>query len=333
MPSFECVDGFNQECRCGRSSYPSGEYICCHDRRIPDAEADGSPDFDVYDFYCPRTQSLGSACVNDWMCKDGVCVDRVCEASEVLQTCPVGVYARESYPSGDVVCCSGGAVSTNVIDTFGKWYCAGSQTVGSACDANAMCASGVCSGLVCREEKLSDGEPCDFVYRRLRSTGDCYWDRTCADCLSGFCAKASFPSARNVCCGNGTVLSYTFEAYYCAGTQEIGSPCDRNELCSSGVCSVHRATKCDIGAACARGVCLEGAGLLSNASSSGNTSEVQDQRGLPPWGRPTGGGVYPYLAVVDWTYSFFPVYDKDNWKDVEPRVSVGLSQIGLNASA
>jgi hypothetical protein len=326
---YECAHGYGDcpgDGSCGRAGYPSGDYTCCDGSDTP--KVDVPPYIDgLFDWYCPRTQEFGEACVEDWMCETGPCVDGVCEGIGGEQECPLGVYARESYPSGDIVCCSGAAVSSNAINTFGKRYCAESFGVGSPCDANSMCSSGVCSGMVCREEKLSVGEPCDFVYKRGVSTGDCYWDGVCSDCRSGFCAKGSYPSGENVCCANRTVWSYTFEAFYCTGIQEIGSPCDSHAMCLSGACSVNRTTRCDAGAACARGACLENAATTSSTSAVGTTTNVHNRQDLPPWGRPTGGGVYPYLVVVDWTYFGVPVYDDENWKEVEPRVSCELMHL------
>jgi hypothetical protein len=94
------------------------------------------------------------------------------------------------------------------------------------CTKNSGCPSGVCSAEVCLAGKLQRGAPCpDF------EDGDCENNR---------CALDSYPSGKHVCCLNDSYIpppdNVTFE-HYCTAIQEVDSPCSRNEMCKSQVCS------------------------------------------------------------------------------------------------
>jgi hypothetical protein len=331
-----CINGKSDNCGetdgdCGRAKYPSGEYICCSFSGRADVKWNRPDTGYVYETYCPDTALDYEPCGADWMCvfngddgigcNNGVCAPKRRRLFDWSGWCPFSLQARESYPWGDYACCarnSTPALSSNHLDTWGARYCNRSFGLGASCDANAMCASGVCSGMVCREKRLGAGEPCDFVY----GTGgdDCYMDGTCADCESGYCAKGSYPSGVPVCCANDTIWSHTFESRYCAGIQGVGYPCDRHEMCSSGICSVHVVTNCAAGVACPKGVCLRNDNNDALISEADGMLSVQPKREIPPWGRPTGGGKFQFIAVVNW----WNVQSEKEPQDMDPRVRIVL---------
>jgi hypothetical protein len=238
------------------------------------------------------------------MCTSGICSRGVCVAAKLdageacvrteFNNCNSSRCARDSYPSGDLVCCESDESVYSLVwyDTWGIEYCAGTLDAGSPCDGDAMCSSGICSDFVCRDTKLDAGEACD--YKRDRCD-----EYDCDDCISGRCAKGSYPSGSFVCCASSSdaVWSGRFYGPFCAGIQSSGSLCDIDEICSSGVCS--------------EGVCAGG--------DSSNTTTAFYLSSRVPRGKPTGGGKYPFLAVVDWDIS---AHDLDARHDPRVRVSI-----------
>jgi hypothetical protein len=166
------------------------------------------------------------------MCLSGVCSDGLCLGSkiEVGLACPDfenadcanSNCARESYPSGNAICCLSN--SSVLSTTLNQTFCTATQADGDQCDKNAMCVSGVCSAGVCLSGKIAAG-------------GDCP-DFENDDCLNGHCAKSSYPSGSPICCvSNDSVLSLVENSYYCTLTMIAGQPCDNNAMCTSNDCS------------------------------------------------------------------------------------------------
>jgi hypothetical protein len=227
----KCYDFDNDDClngSCARGSYPSGESICCLSGKYTYSG-------DQAAYYCTGIQEVRSACdsLANEMCKSGVCSEGVCLEKQLEPTvacpdfedgdCSTGACARSSYPLGGPICCLGGTYTYSYAQS--TFYCNGIQDVGSPCDprANEICASGVCYNETCIGGKLQEGVLCpDFDDN---------------DCLSGMCARGTYPSGEPVCCSSGKVYSPSQFAVYCTGIQGRDSECDENELCSSGVCS------------------------------------------------------------------------------------------------
>jgi hypothetical protein len=244
MDSSDCENS-----NCARGSYPSGEYVCCpssgyffdaltKDRYCEKIKGDGtqcdidkecSSRFCIHDVCLPR-QEVGSLCMRNIDCLSNVCSDKICLAGPIRpgQRCPdrdnydCENYAcgRDSYPSGNYVCCPSNG--TFYADSF---YCNGIMGVGSSCRTNLWCSSGVCSGGscsngecyggVCLAQPLGIGEPCP--------------DKEHGDCASRVCAQGSYPWGAYVCCaGNAS-------ARYCV--QGIGASCGFDSMCASGKCS------------------------------------------------------------------------------------------------
>jgi hypothetical protein len=305
-PDAEYVDCANWAC--GRESYPSGRYVCCESNQVvPTSYWNGSDSYNITDYVCAGIQGVGSPCDHDEMCSSGVCTRGVCLAvpPQTGETCDAGggndcqnkVCARSSYPSGDYICCMSN-VSTESrvrLDSFGDVYCTEAQGVGSPCDADEMCASGVCSGFVCRARKLDTGEPCDY-------DGEHCTFESCSDCLSGRCARDSYPSGATVCCDGDaeTVWSTSYGATYCAGIQGIGLACDSNRLCASGVCE---GLNCE----------------ASNRTANVSTLEPHHHKDMQFRCNPTGGEKYPFLVVASWASAWGDDGPFDQW---DPRVGV-----------
>jgi hypothetical protein len=228
-----CPDGENDDCwngACGRSSYPSGGYICCDDRSTVYSASRN-------DSYCRGIPLANdSPCGANAMCSSGVCYEGVCIPGKLGtgQPCPGGedddclnrACGRSSYPSGGYVCCSSGSK----VYSWSKasYYCRGDPSaIGSLCGANDMCSSGVCYEGVCIPGKIGPGQPCP---------------EGAEDCMNGVCAQSSFPSGVYVCCTSNRSYEYwspiTQEStYFCPGIQSTGKSCPYNEICASGVCS------------------------------------------------------------------------------------------------
>jgi hypothetical protein len=141
---------------------------------------------------------------------------------------------------------SAGAALCAMTSKLGKPDAVAKRTC-RCCTYNSECASGVCSAGVCLAQKLSAGSNCP--------------DGESADCENGVCSLAAWKFRFSEltdedfkCCASGEVFDY--ELYYCAGFQEVGSPCDnRSKFCKSGVCSggVCLAQKIEDGQACPDG--------------------------------------------------------------------------------
>jgi hypothetical protein len=234
-PGGACPDyDDDQDCandRCALNSYPLGDPVCC-----PSGEYAIIYDFqsNEYVYYCTAIQGVGLPC--SWqenkICISGVCLNSTCIAGKLQDgdfcttqfddnDCLSGNCAYIAYPSGDAVCCS--ATKVYSPGQF-QYYCPGIQGTGSECDANGLCSSGVCSGGACVAQKLGSNETCP--------------DREDDDCVNGRCARISYPDGVHVCCPTDSyVNSSTSGDIFCTGIQGIGSFCDSNEICESGVCS------------------------------------------------------------------------------------------------
>lgn len=310
-PDSESNDCVNQAC--GRESYPSGRHVCCpSNETVRTGYWNGTNSYIYTDYFCASIQVVGAPCEQDGMCSSGICTGGMCLAgppqtgeacdyrngNTTENDCLNGVCARSSYPSGDYICCPSNTSKQSIVlfDSFRDEYCTQTQDVGSPCDADEMCSSGVCSGFVCRPRKLDAGEPCDY-------DGENCSFFECTDCMSGRCARDSFPSGTTVCCDSDKrAWSPSFRAPYCAGIQGDGLACDSDELCSSGVCREF--------------ICQ-----ASNKTDHVGTLEPYHHKDLQVRCNPTGGEKYPFLVIAYWyyvnTYTTYGLFDL--W---DPRVGV-----------
>lgn len=281
-----CYDDDDDDClneHCARSSYPSGQTICCLSGAYVYSSIAG-------DYYCQQIQANGASCdsLSNEMCKSGVCSEGECltRRFEPGEPCP-DYYddddcsnnrcALDTYPSGDPVCC----LSGDYVYSFDqRWfYCTGMAT-GDDCESftNEMCASGVCSDGKCLEKLIEPGDPCPDYY-------DDY------DCSNGSCARESYPSGDPVCCVSGDYeYSVADGEYYCTGIQGDGDPCEplTNGMCTSGVCSEGKcvAQKFGVGEPCpdlddndcANGRCARGSYPSGNPVCCSSNSSVNSPR-------------------------------------------------------
>jgi hypothetical protein len=223
-----CVDYEDADClngHCAQSVYPTGATVCCASNQYVKSLTMNAT-------YCTLIQPNDEPCDANSMCLSGVCSDGLCLASKlgVSEACPDfenadclnGKCARESYPSGNPVCCSSNSsvYSTLLNDTF----CTATQADTDPCDQNSMCVSGVCSANVCLSGPIATGDFCpDFEN---------------ADCANGVCARSTYPSGDPMCCVSGaTVQSLITNDNYCTLTMQTSQPCDQSEMCVNGDCS------------------------------------------------------------------------------------------------
>lgn len=113
--SSDCVDG-----GCGRSSYPSGELICCPLGTLRFISGQG--------LFCAILPN-GNPCT-----------------AAVEELCSSGVCGLPMYPFSNPVCCD----STQFIPSTRGLYC-NERPSGSACSSEQpqLCASGICTSGVC----------------------------------------------------------------------------------------------------------------------------------------------------------------------------------------
>jgi hypothetical protein len=78
------------------------------------------------------------------------------------------------------------------------------STCRCTCIANAECPSAVCSGGTCVDQKLASGQKC--------------YDYDDADCVTGSCARGTYPSGVAVCCpSGGSEFANSNSDKYCDG--------------------------------------------------------------------------------------------------------------------
>jgi hypothetical protein len=239
-----CPDQDHSDCAggvCARSSFPSGAYVCC-------------PRNASFSRYCVQGTGglcgFNSMCVSE-QCSGGVCLGEklgsgmLCSADE---ECESGSCALGAHSYGDFICCDNTYTSRH-----GLSFCT-NQEAGSPCRENEFCLSYVCSDRICLPGPLSAGEPCP--------------DDDDRDCENYACGMDSYPFGSYICCpSNGNIYDDSLQDYYCTG-QGVGSSCNSNELCSSGVCSggicmaqkVSAGQRCPDGEDhdCQNGVCARG---------------------------------------------------------------------------
>jgi hypothetical protein len=138
---------------CGRSSYPSGDYVCCQ-RNF------SSYIFD--DYYCTETGEVGDECfptrlvraasalVMHALRKDSplehlVLVDTPRTARTQNEWC-----GRSSFPTGAYVCCPSNEPTVGSRLNF-EQYCTATQNIRQKCheEIPQICKSGICSKGIC----------------------------------------------------------------------------------------------------------------------------------------------------------------------------------------
>jgi hypothetical protein len=185
---------------------------------------------------CPARCAEGRGCSTTGDCAPGLfCPESVSAGSPATRTCAL-VSCRDGARNGD-------EVGTD---------CGGSCppcAVGIVCGANQDCASGVCRAGACAVQSCDDG-----IQNQAEAAVDC--GGPCAPCPPGRSCQRASDCDSGVCdgrgCGNGVARccqpprcndrvrngSETFPD--CGNAQcgacPLGSPCNRNSDCGSGLC-------------------------------------------------------------------------------------------------
>jgi hypothetical protein len=202
--------------------------------------------------------------------------------TRIKAACGTTVSGKISYPGAKAAAaaslCTMGT-NNNKLGTPAKLAY---TTCRCTCSANAECPSAVCSGGTCVDQKLASGQQC--------------YDYDDADCVTGSCARSTYPSGPAVCCpSGGSEFASSNSDKYCDG-QPTGALCDSftNDMCASGVCSGGHcvANKIGDGLAC------------PDYYDDGDCANNRCARGSYPMGDPVccPSGDYAYSNAEDEAY-------------------------------
>ena len=234
----------------------------------------------------------GATCQSDRDCQAGSCVDGVC----CLESCDA---ACETC-NGDGSCVADplGSGCGDARQCFGRGLC--QQTLGSACTTDPECGSGACELAVgggsaccatpCGNDTVcnSDGEcvsPDADLGASCSSSSDCIGGRCvdgrCCDVACGAaCERCNAPGQEGRCVAEpaGQQDPACSPGLECAGRNlcksPLGTDCDLNDECRSGVCGAALQAG---GEVCCEGACPSG----ERCAADGSCVDAPDPDGAP----------------------------------------------------
>jgi hypothetical protein len=105
--------------------------------------------------------------------------------TRIKAVCGSTVASKISYAWAKAAAASLRTMGTTTNNKLGTPTKLAYTTCRCTCIANAECPSAVCSGGVCVDQKLASGQKC--------------YDYDDADCVTGSCARGTYPSGPAVC--------------------------------------------------------------------------------------------------------------------------------------
>jgi hypothetical protein len=219
----------------------------------PECLADG----DCASLHCQNGDCIAASC-DDGIANQGEsaadcggpCTARCAEGQACTGTadCASGFFCPEQRRQCTQVSCGDGVRNGDETATDCGGSCA-PCAVGAACAANPDCVTGVCRGGACAAASCNDG-----VLNQNESAADC--GGGCAACVPGRACRSAADCDSRVCDGRGCAagLARCCQPARCndgvrngnepqtdcgnaqCGGCALGSPCNRNAECGSGLC-------------------------------------------------------------------------------------------------